>query len=124
MTRILVADNDNDMRAMLRELLEDAGYQVAEAADGRAVLAHLRLTDAPMVVLLDQRMPSLTGAEVVDLYLQAGNPTTPREFIVLTGNPERVKTALNGRVPVIAKPFELETLLDAVAAAAARLQDV
>ncbi len=121
MTRILVVDNDSDMRAMLRELLEDEGHHVTEAADGSAALAHLRTTDVPMVVLLDQRMPSLTGTEVVNSYLQAGAPTSPREFIVLTGNPERVKAMLNGRTPVVAKPFELETLLEAVADAEARL---
>jgi two-component system nitrogen regulation response regulator NtrX len=122
MTDILVADNDSGMRAMLRELLEEEGHHVIEVADGRAALAYLRTADVPVVALLDQRMPLLAGTEIVDLCLAAGSLTTPREFIVLTGSPEGVKATLNGRAELIPKPFELETLLEAVAAAAARLR--
>lgn len=122
MIPVLVVEDDGATREMLRDLLEEEGYHVTTAPDGRVALPRLWMTDAPLVVLLDQRMPGLTGSEVVEVYFQAGAPTRPREFIVLTASPDQVATSRNGRVPVVGKPFHLEALLEAVARAAARLE--
>src|SRR5262245_58413653 len=57
MTRVLLVDDDQAIRETLRFALEDAGYQVLEAADGIAALQALRATPTGMVVLLDLMMP-------------------------------------------------------------------
>ena len=58
--RILVVDDDVDIRVLLRELLERAGYTVDEAEDGRPALRKL-FANAPSLVILDVTMPELDG---------------------------------------------------------------
>lgn len=66
MTRALIVDDEEDMRFLVRTVIEAAnnGLEVAgEAADGAAALAYWR-AERPEVVVLDQRMPGLSGLEV------------------------------------------------------------
>ncbi|HTP49674.1 MAG TPA: response regulator [Anaeromyxobacteraceae bacterium] len=60
--RVLVVDDDRDIRESLVELLESEGYQVSSAANGRDALAEARRT-RPDVILLDQMMPVMCGRE-------------------------------------------------------------
>ena len=71
---ILVVDDSSAIRYMLRILLEDAGMEVEEAASGLDALARLGSRRAPAVqcVVLDQRMPDLTGLEVARELVLAG----------------------------------------------------
>ena len=57
--RVLVVDDDADIRGLLRQLLERAGYEVAEAPDGRGGLRTL-YSATPDLVLLDVSMPVST----------------------------------------------------------------
>lgn len=61
---VLVVDDDDDIRAVLRALLERAGLDVAEAADGREALRRT-FEDRPQLVLLDLGLPDLDGFEVL-----------------------------------------------------------
>jgi CheY-like chemotaxis protein len=117
---VLVVGSDADMRDALRDMLEDAGYRVRAAPDARAALAYLRRTRTPHIVLVDELVPGLAGTQEVGAYLQAHAPTRRREFILLTTSPQA--TPLNGRVPVVEKPFDIEVLLWAMAQASARLE--
>jgi CheY-like chemotaxis protein len=122
MTHVLVVDGDAASRAMLRDVLEEEGYEVTTASNGPAALAHLWASDTPLVVLLEARLPMLTGTQVLAAYL-AGAQTNRREFVFLTATPDAVPdTSLNGHVPVLAKPFHLDALFQAVAQASARLE--
>src|SRR5260370_40779592 len=67
MPQVLVVDNDKAIRETARFLLEDEGYEVIEAPDGAAALDLLRMSDQPMVVLLDIVRPRLCGAELLHL---------------------------------------------------------
>ncbi len=62
--RVLVVDDDPDMRAMLEELLKSCGYHVRAAADGLAALRAF-VEENPDVVLLDIRMPGIDGIDVL-----------------------------------------------------------
>src|SRR5690349_17638857 len=62
---ILVADDDDDFRDVLSEVLADLGYEVHQARDGQEALDRLRRYDCALV-LLDLVMPKLTGNEVFD----------------------------------------------------------
>lgn len=62
-TRILVVEDDSDVREMLRALLEDEGYDVLEAVDGDAALT-LAAAVRPDLVLLDLRLPGRHGFDV------------------------------------------------------------
>jgi CheY-like chemotaxis protein len=121
MTQILLVSEEPAMRALLREILEElGGYPVAEARDVTSALYVLRSSQESMVALF--------GSMVSTSLLQAAidEPALRRHaFVLLTAYPEGVTpssrallTALD--VPVVAKPFTLDTLLDAVAAAAER----
>jgi DNA-binding response OmpR family regulator len=61
--RILVIEDDDDVRGMLRALLEDEGYDVLEAVDGDAGLT-CATTQHPDLVLLDLRLPGRHGFEI------------------------------------------------------------
>ena len=60
-SRVLIVDNDADFRAVLREVLEDEGCAVSEAADGKRALDMLRSTALPHLILLDLMMPVMNG---------------------------------------------------------------
>jgi CheY-like chemotaxis protein len=62
--RVLVVDDSADIRFMLRLLLEDAGMEIEEAAGGQEAIDRLHCTHDIDAVVLDQRMPGLTGIEV------------------------------------------------------------
>ena len=69
---VLVVDDSADIRFMLRVLLEDAGMTVEEAASGDEALARLADPTGVGAVVLDQRMPVLTGLEVAQEVVAAG----------------------------------------------------
>ena len=79
MPRILVIDDDEPLRSVLRRALERAGYDALEAADGRAALEVLRLQDGRVdVIVTDIVMPDMEGIELImslpeDPSLAAGN---------------------------------------------------
>lgn len=126
MTPVLVVDDDQDTREAIRLLLEDEGYAVAEAADGLQTLEVLRSHPDPLVVLLDLDLPRLDGAGVLREVARDGQLAARLAFIVMTAVSYKHYAAAGElcrelAVPLIAKPFDLDTLLDAVAAAAGRL---
>ncbi|MGZ3461422.1 MAG: response regulator [Archangium sp.] len=61
--RMLVVDDDPDVRELMSQLLELEGHQVQGAADGREALAWLRRGPRPDAILLDLRMPGMNGWE-------------------------------------------------------------
>jgi DNA-binding response OmpR family regulator len=63
MNRLVLIEDDHEVREALRLSLEDEGYEVLEAADGRSGLEAVQTT-APDLVLLDLRLPDLSGFEV------------------------------------------------------------
>jgi CheY-like chemotaxis protein len=73
---ILIVDDDADVRALTREILEQAGYRLLEAARGPDALALARAHDGPIHLLLtDVVMPGMSGPELAR-QLAAGRPDT------------------------------------------------
>jgi CheY-like chemotaxis protein len=125
MTRILIVDDDNSIREILREALEEEGYEVTEAANGMDGLEKLRASQERMVVLLDQLMPRLDGLGVLRAVQAEPHLAQRHVYILLTAR-SRMSTpvrelAATLDVPLVRKPFDLETLLQAVEQAAGRL---
>lgn len=126
MASVLVVDDEPGQREMLRLLLEDAGYEVQEASTGEVGLALLRAATRPMVVLLDQRMPGLGGDAVLAIVAADSVLATRNRYILLTASPQQLPsrpTLTVGAlvVPVVEKPFDVDVLLAAVAAAQAQI---
>ncbi len=64
--RVLVVDDDPEMRRMTRRMLERMGLEIGEAADGQQALAWLESNPAPSIILLDLMMPVMDGFEFLD----------------------------------------------------------
>jgi DNA-binding response OmpR family regulator len=62
---ILIAEDSDDLRGMLRELLEANGYRILEAADGREAV-NVATTERPELVLMDLGMPGTDGLSAVN----------------------------------------------------------
>ncbi|HLZ23433.1 MAG TPA: response regulator [Ktedonobacterales bacterium] len=125
-TRVLVVDDDAGIRETIRYALEDAGYTVSEAVDGLAALRQLRAGRERMVVLLDLMMPGLDGAGLLGAVAADAYLSSQYVFLLITANTKTLTLAFatllqNLSVPVLTKPFDIDTLLDAVATAARRL---
>jgi CheY-like chemotaxis protein len=126
---ILVVDDDSDIRAMLRGLLEDEGYTVGEAVDGADGLAVIRASSRRLVVLLDYKMPRMNGAEMLRVVMADPQLAGRHAFIFITANlvmfsPELLQVLTTAAISVVEKPFSVSLLLREVERAIDRLQAV
>jgi DNA-binding response OmpR family regulator len=112
--RILVVDDEADIRILLRSLLERAGYVVEEAADGRAGVRSF-YASAPDLVILDVTMPELDGWATLERIRDLSDVPV----IMLTargGELERVRGLTAGADDYVPKPFGRQELLARVQA--------
>lgn len=124
--KILVVDDSDTMRQVVRSMLEPQGYTLTEAADGVEGLEALRAATAPLVVLLDYRMPNMDGWELLKHVEADGQALATHEFIVITADISTFPSAYIDMlrtisIRILAKPFTKEVLSDAVAQAIERL---
>jgi len=107
--KILVVDDEPQIRRFLRPALENQGYQVLEAENGQAALVQAN-THAPDVILLDLALPDISGIEVLrQLREWCGAPV-----IILSargGEAAKVEALDIGADDYLAKPFGVEELL-------------
>jgi PAS domain S-box-containing protein len=113
---VLVIDDDPDVRGFIVETLEEQGYQVTQASDGRDGLAQLE-RGKPDLVILDFIMPGLSGAEVADRIL-ADVPDQPILFVSGYSETEAVKRTAPEAM-LLTKPFRADALHKAVRGALA-----
>ena len=107
--RILVVDDDREMRASLTHLLESAGYDVLIAQDGRHGLDVVR-SGKPDAILSDVRMPGMDGLE----FQLKVRDTCPVPVILITAHgdiPMAVAALQDGAYSFVEKPFEPRRLL-------------
>ena len=108
-TVILVVDDSAQIRKVVRKLLEGAGHEVIEAADGRECLQRLYETK-PDLVLLDVSMPDMDGWTALERIREM----TFVPVLMVTARdrpPERVRGLKGGADDYILKPFEPDELL-------------
>ena len=111
--RVLVIDDNSSIREVVRSLLASFGYDCQTAADGAQGLA--RFDEGGWdLVLTDLAMPEMNGWEVADAIRQRSS-TIPIVLITGLTDPEVVRRAGERRLPVVQKPFRVETLRVAVA---------
>jgi two-component system response regulator AtoC len=109
--RILVVDDESLIRWSLVETLEERGYEVVEAADGRGARLAVTEGSAPFdAVLLDFRLPDSNDLTLLTA-LRALVPATPIIMMTAFGTPEVTERALElGVFRVINKPFALSEM--------------
>jgi two-component system KDP operon response regulator KdpE len=117
--RILVVDDEERMVRFIRMNLEQDGYQVTEALNGRQAIDKLR--DTPDLILLDVMMPDIDGFEVLETIRQVSNVPV----IMLTAKGEeddRVRGLELGADDYITKPFSPRELVSRVKAVLRRTE--
>jgi len=116
MARILVAEDERDIRELIGFTLRHHGHEVLTASNGEDALA-TALRDLPDLVLLDIRMPRLTGYDVCR-RLRA-DPTTrdiPIAFLSAKGQEAEIQAGMDaGATDYILKPFAPDQLVNRVA---------
>lgn len=115
--RILIIEDDLDIRDILKNQLEQGGHQVIEAKDGQEGIDLMKKGSNLLqvgLIITDIRMPKVNGVEAID-YIHANAPSIP--IMVITGYPDTelaVNLLQKGVKEFLVKPVEKETLLSKV----------
>jgi CheY-like chemotaxis protein len=105
--RVLVVEDERDIRELLVELLSDEGYVVSFACDGQDALRQVLLR-WPDLILLDLMMPVMSGWQFLDVLSQHQLLDRIRVIVISAFNCDTEVAA------VIPKPFEVEEVLESV----------
>lgn len=113
---VLVADDEPEVVDLVKMMLEMEGYTVLTAKNGEEALDRVR-TSSPDLILLDVRMPKITGLTVLD-HLRGDSATAAIPVIMLSvaATYPEVQAALErGAIAYLSKPFELKEMSRLVA---------
>ncbi len=114
MTRVMVVDDERDLREMIELLLKKEGFETQTAEDGESFLKKID-EFKPDIVTLDVMMPGLKTKEILE---EIKNKESKPKIILLTviqfSKPEEKKLSEMGVIQYITKPFEFEDLVGAV----------
>jgi len=109
--RLLIVDDEPDLRMLVGVVFDDLGWRVDEAADGCEALTKLQ-TEMYDLVLLDHRMPGMSGAEVYAQVRAAGN-AVPVVLVTAARQVEEI-AARHGFSMFLGKPFGIDDLIQIV----------
>ncbi len=107
--KVLIVDDERLVRWSLRQKFEEWGYAVFEAETGKQAL-EVAAAEAPDVVLLDVRLPDISGLEVLEKLAAASEPSA---VVMMTGDPQLddIKAAIRmGAYDFIDKPLDFDEL--------------
>ncbi|MCP4871154.1 MAG: sigma-54-dependent Fis family transcriptional regulator [Proteobacteria bacterium] len=123
MPRILIVDDEKNIRRVLQALLEADGYEVESAADGDEARATLRRsTEGFDAILTDLRMPGSDGLQLLR-WARASHPDTPVVMVTAHGTVDVAVEAMRaGAYDFITKPFDDAELRDIVGKAVAQAE--
>jgi FixJ family two-component response regulator len=110
---VFVVDDDASVRAAMESLIRSVGLRVKSFASAADFL-HYERSDAPACLVLDVRLPGLSGLDLQDELNSAGNPIP---IIFMTGHgdiPMSVQAMKRGAIEFLTKPFRDQALLDAI----------
>jgi DNA-binding NarL/FixJ family response regulator len=115
LTKILVIDDSTLMRRILRQYLEQAGFEVEDWLPLSAMEIPDRITSsAPDLVLSDYQMPGVNGLTVAKMVLKA-NPAIPVLILTAVREPEtEISLRKFGVKRILSKPIDAESLVRAV----------
>jgi CheY-like chemotaxis protein len=114
--RILIAEDYDDNRELLRLLLAGANYEVREARNGQECLTLACIDPLPDLIMVDLSMPELDGWQVFE-RLKANSSTAHIPCVAVTAHTDRdrVRALQSGFSAFVGKPFRTEELLRTVA---------
>ena len=109
--RILVVEDDDDIRNVMVDVLESEGYHAEAATNGKEALELLHTIDKPCLVLLDMMMPIMNGREFLDKVM-VDSYLTPIPVLIVSAVAD--KTDTKGAVGFLKKPVDIDMVLDMV----------
>jgi CheY-like chemotaxis protein len=117
MSKVLIVDDDEEIRALLQDVLQEEGYRVGTARDGQEALEVLH-RESGWVVLLDIMMPNVDGHEVIR-QLQTNDVLRDRNKVALMSAggrlaQERLQLTSDVVEALLPKPFDLDDVLAVV----------
>lgn len=113
--RILLVEDDDDIRIAFCELLEMNGHAVVEASTGREALERLRETERLDLILLDLLMPDIDGWAIRERQRDQGlHPSIPVVIVSGVSSDLRSEAAAIGAVEALSKPVSPQRLLAAI----------
>jgi response regulator NasT len=122
MKKVLIVDDDRVILNILAEGLRDLGYEVFTAVSGEAALVSVR-ENAPELVVLDMRMPEMSGLEVARALNTTGR--VPFVFLSAFGDEAVVREAAEaGALGYLVKPVDIPQLVPFIEAAMARGREI
>jgi DNA-binding NtrC family response regulator len=107
--RILIVDDNREIRVILEEYLREEGYDAQGAGDGKEALEKHGETPFDLIIT-DLNMPGMTGIELIKELVREGSTT---EFIIITGYASldtAIEAVKAGAFDYIVKPFRIEEL--------------
>ena len=115
MAKILIADDEKDIRDLITFTLKFAGYDVVAYSDGQEALEAVP-REMPDLILLDVRMPRMTGYEACQHIKQDERiQHIPVVFLSAKGQEAEIQTGMNmGATEYLLKPFAPEELISSV----------
>ncbi len=105
--RILVCDDDDDVRTFVVDMLRESGFTISEANGASTALEIIQREQPIDLLLVDYAMPEMNGLAVID-RAQACRPGL--KALLMTGHAEILRTAGDGVIPLLAKPFKVADL--------------
>ena len=113
MARILLVEDDEQVRLMLKDLLEGEGYEIQEASNGKEALQSFA-SSLPDLVLTDLVMPDTEGIEMI-IKMRKSNPNV--RIVAMSGGVDYLNLAKQlGALRTLTKPFSNQAVLDVVKA--------
>lgn len=109
--RILLVDDDEDIRGTLGAVLQSDGYDVLEARNGLHALQQMLAHPLPDLILLDMMMPLMSGYEFLDV--QQGDPRI-KDIPVIAITAHAKVAEVPGVWKLVRKPFDLDELTGAL----------
>lgn len=107
MYKVLVVDDESNMRFLLRMVFETGGFEVVEAQHGAAALERVK-EEEPDLVVTDLMMPVMSGRELIE-RLRADAETAEIPILVVSAN---TNAQVVGADAALRKPFDMDALLD------------
>jgi CheY-like chemotaxis protein len=112
--KILIVEDDPEIRDALTEILEFEGYQVAIAKNGKEGIDYLRTFPSPSLILLDFMMPIMNGQQFLEAKKEDPGISQIPVVILSADNAVEQKAKISERGQFLKKPVELDHLLDIV----------
>ena len=117
MAKILIAEDERDIRDLITFTLRFAGYEVIPTSNGEeAFQTATAMEEKPELILMDVRMPKMTGYEACEnLKKNKGTKDIPVVFLSAKGQESEVRTGLDiGAEEYILKPFSPDQLIERI----------